>query len=214
MTRFGTRSAAKAVLVGAVARNCRGRMGRNRRPEQVSVVGGYRDARRRPLLRDQDSRSPACLRADGFDCRPRYLRHVLHVQGRRPGAPDTAARPLVDGVQGREDICLQPSEERPLRGRNAAHLRRRRLLVSAPDQPQGQPVFPARRRHRLGAWQVHGRAALDHPGDGAAVDPDEHVARDRQLEARAQARRHFRGRCGQERQGRAVAELGSLPRRG
>ena len=76
-------------------------------------------------------------------------------------------------------------EERPLRGRDAAHCRGRRLLVQPADQPQGQPVVPAGRRHRLvraGKYTVV--LQLEGAERGAAVDPDEHVARDRQLEAR------------------------------
>ncbi len=38
--------------------------------------------------------------------------------------------------------------------------------------------------------QVHGRSALEDPEHGAPVDPGEHVARDRELEARQEARRH------------------------
>ena len=47
-------------------------------------------------------------------------------------------------------FSVQPAPERPLRGRDAAHGRGRRLLVQASHQPQGEPLLPARRRHRLG----------------------------------------------------------------
>ena len=210
MKRFRARRATKAAVAAlgvlatvAVATGARS-----------GPVRADRDARRRPFVRDQDRRSAARLRADCRDRRPWHLRHLLHVQGRRPRPPAAAAGAVVDGVQGREDVRLQPAEERALRRRDAAHRGRRRLLVQTAHQPQGQPVLPARRSHGVVAREVHGHPEVEDPERGAAVDPDEHVARDRELEARAEARRHGRAGCRQERQGRAMAELRGLPRRG
>ena len=57
-------------------------------------------------------------------------------------------------------------------------------------QPQGQSGLPARRRHRLGGRQVHGRDAVDDAGHPAAGDPREPVDGHRQLDARQDERRH------------------------
>jgi peptide/nickel transport system substrate-binding protein len=65
-----------------------------------------------------------------------------------------------------------------------------------------------------GARPVHRRSPVDHTGYGTAVDPDQHIARDRQLQARAQARRHLSGRRRQVRQGREVVELCGVARCG
>jgi hypothetical protein len=74
--------------------------------------------------------------------------------------------------------------------------------------------LPARRSHRLGGREVHGHSSLEDTERGASVDPDEHLPRRRELEARAQARWNERGRRRQERQGGEVAELVGVPRCG
>ena len=200
----GPRSWPWSVL--AIGRGC------DRRDQRT--VGSDRDARHRPLVRDQDRRPAARFRADCGDRRPRDLRHVLHVQGRRPRASASAARAVVDGVEGCEDVRLQPAQERPLRRRHAAHVRRRGLLVPALDQPQGQSVVPARRRHGVarGRYTVILRSKTPNAALPAILTNTS--LGHRQLEARAQARRHRRGRSRQERQGGEVAELRRLPRRG
>ena len=93
---------------------------------------------------------------------------------------------LVVGVEGRQDVHVPPEEERPLRQRHAADGGGRRLLVQPPDQPEGQPrrsCWTASRRRRAGRYTVI--LQVEDAGDGASFDPDEHVARRRELEARA-----------------------------
>ena len=171
------------------------RRSRSRLGARTGPVRADRNARRRPFVRDQDRRSTARFRADCRHRRPWHLRHVLHLQGRRSRAPASAAGAVVDGVQGREDVRLQSAAERALRRRDAAHRGRRRLLVQTAHQPQGQPVLPSRRRHGVVARPVHGHSEVEGSERGAAVDPDQHVARDRELEARAEARRYSRRRA-------------------
>ena len=54
---------------------------------------------------------------------PGDLRHAVHVPRLRRGASDPAARPVVAGHGGREDVHVPAQAERALRRRHAAHRR-------------------------------------------------------------------------------------------
>ena len=82
------------------------------------------DARGRQLVHDQDDGSAARIRSDRVDHRPRDLRHAVHVQGQRSRPSDPAARLVVDGEQGREDVHVPAEEERALRRRRRRSPRR------------------------------------------------------------------------------------------
>src|SRR5207244_3994731 len=135
----GTREEGSFSATCADSRRCARRRGR-RTGRDGSLVRG-RHARDRPVVRDQDRRPAARVRADGEHRQPRRLRHAVDVPGRRRRTSGSDARGVVHRVEGREDVHLQAEEERPLRGRDAADLRRRRLLVQSPDQPEGQSIL-------------------------------------------------------------------------
>ncbi len=83
------------------------------------------------------------------DRRPRGLRHAVHLQGQRPRASGSAARPVLD-ERRRQDVHLSAQAERPLRRRHAADCGRRRLLVQAARQPEGQSLVPPVRVRGVG----------------------------------------------------------------
>ena len=139
MSHFTARRAAWLLpLVGAARTRVRGR-GVRREPSRRRRA----DPRGRQLVHDQDHGSAARIRSDRVDHRPGDLRHAVHLQGQRPRPSDPAAREVVDGEQGREDVHLPAEEERALRRRHTAHVGGRRVLVQAAGQPEGEPVVPA-----------------------------------------------------------------------
>ena len=117
-------------------------------PKRVRLVSGgaSRDARRRPLVRDQDVRSATSVRADRVHRRSRDLRHVAHLQGRRRLASASDGSAELPSVERCEDVHLPAQARHPVRRRDSHDGRRRRLLVPPIDQPQGQPFVPARGR--------------------------------------------------------------------
>ena len=214
MTRFGTRSAAKAVLVGAVVVTAAGAWGATavQSRSASSAATGTLVVDRSFEIKTADPQrafEPTASIVDRgiydtfFTYKGGDLAHPI-PQLVRSWTASKDAKTFVFNL--RRNVHF--ADGTPLTSADAVFSFRRLINL------KGNPSFLLDGVTASARGQVHGRAALDHPGDGAAVDPDEHVARDRQLEARAQARRHFRGRRGQERQGRAVAELRSLPRRG
>ena len=150
----------------------------------------------------------------GVDRRPRHLRHALHVQGRRPRAPDAAARPSWTASKDAKTFVFNLrrnvhfADGTPLTSADVVFSFRRLINL------KGNPSFllDGVTASARGKYTVVLRSTT--PATALPSILDEHVARDRQLEARPQARRHRRGRRGQERQGRAVAQLGRLRGRG
>ena len=160
--------------------------------------GGYRDARRRPLLRDQtaspvpSSRRPivdavSTLLRKGGDQRTRYRSSSAHGQsGTRHLSSTFWNVHFADGT--------------PLLRHSSSRF--------GADRLEGAVFLST--AHRLGAWEVH--ASPLEPPPGAAVDPDERVARI-VAEARRQHGAALPRSVRTERQGRAVTEL-QPPRRG
>ena len=199
-------------------RSGRRRRARRRPPAlgRVDRVGQGRPghARRRPLVRDQDGRPAAGVRADRVDRRPRHLRHAAHVQGRERLAPGPARRARLPASSGRADVHVQSAPRHRLRRRHADDGRRRRLLVPPADQPQGQPVLPARRRDRR-------RRAAGTRSSCARRRRTRRSRRSSRTRRSASSTRSSRARTartdaaerGQDGQGRALVQLARLARR-
>ena len=91
---------------------------------------------------------------------------------------------------------------------------RRRVLPAAAGQPEGQPGLSARRGDGEDRRALRAGALLGDAEHGAAGDPRQPVDGHRQLEARDRARRHGGRERGKGRQGRVVAQLVGVARRG
>ena len=128
MKRFRTGRGARAALVVArgVSRRPRSRTARRTTPSAPTGRSSStaRSRSRPPTRSGRSSRPHRSSTAAIYDT-------LFTYKGGDLAHPRAAARAVVEGDRGREDVRLQAAQERPLRRRHAADVGRRRLLVPA-----------------------------------------------------------------------------------
>ena len=163
MTRFGTRSVAQAVLVGATLATAAGAWGASAvqsKPASSAATGTLVVDRSFEIKTADPQRAfePTASIVDRgiydtfFTYKGGDLAHPIPLLVQSWTASKDA-KTFVFNL--RRNVHF--ADGTPLTSADAVFSFRRL------DQPEGEPVLPARRRHRLGARQVHGRPALDHP---------------------------------------------------
>ena len=153
---------------------------------------GRGHARHRLEFRPQDGRSGARVRADRADADEGHVRDAADLREQRPDEARRRPRVVVHALAGREDADLDAGPGARVLRRHPDHRRRRGLLPAAPHRYEGQPVLPARRRHRGQEGRQHGGADQRDAQCGPAVHPAQPGAVGRQLEGRHGQRRHHR----------------------
>ena len=74
---------------------------------------------------------------------------LLKFRGADVATPAAVRRHRLQGLERGQDLHVHAAEGRALLRRDAADGGGRRLLVPPPDQPEGQPVLPARRHYHV-----------------------------------------------------------------
>ena len=151
-----------------------------------------RDARHRLELRPQDGRSGPRVRADRTDAHQGHVRDAADLRQQRPDEARRRPRVGVHALVGREDADPHAGPGARVLRRHPDHRRRRGLLPAAPHRDEGQPLVPARRRHRGEEGRQHGGVDQRDAERGPAVHPAQPGAVGRQLEGRHGQRRHHR----------------------